>query len=100
MIELAADDEINGRFPQRLLRLHGYWRSDEGDFQLRVRILHHLCNFHVDIEAWCRGEQHEQLEVFGHRDGLLNGYLMRWRVYDLAVSEHASRIAEPNRIPV
>ena len=100
MIELTADDEVDRRFCERFLGLHRHRRSDERDLQLRVAVLHHLRDLHVDMEAGGGGEQHEKLEVLRHRDGLLDGDAVRRRVDNLAVREHARRIAEPHRIPI
>ena len=101
MIELAPHDEIDGAGrAQGLFRLHGHRRSDERHLQLRVGVLHHLRHLHIHVKTGRRGEQHQQLEILRHGDGLLDRDLVRRRVDHLAVGQHARGIAEPDRIPI
>src|SRR5262249_47369554 len=101
IIEFPPDHEIDrGVVPERVLRIHGDRRTHNGDFQLGVSIFHHLRHLDVDVKAWRRGKQHQQLELAGHLYGLFDGNLVRWRVHHLAVRKKPCRIAEPHRVPV
>ena len=101
MIELAPHDEVDGAGrPQRLFRLHGDGRSDESHLQFGIRVLHHLRHFDVNMKTRRRCKQHQQFEIGGHGDRLLDGNLVRRSVDDLAVAEHARGIAKPDRIPI
>ena len=101
VIELAAHHEIDGLVQvERLIRLGGDGRSDEGDLQFRVDVLHHLRHFDVDVKAGSGGVEDQQFEILAHLDGLFDGDFVGRRVDDFAIGQHAGGIAEPDGIPI
>jgi hypothetical protein len=52
------------------------------------------------MKAGSGGVEHQQLELLGHLDGLLDGDFVGRRVDHLAVGQHAGGIAEPHGIPI
>ena len=101
VIEFLANHEVNrvaGK--QALVRPRPDMRSYEADLDTGIGLLHGLRQRAIVHEARGRREQHDELEVARHRGDLRGRDLVRWRVDDLAVFEHASRVAQPDGIPV
>src|ERR1700744_4341085 len=100
-VELAAADEVEDfALVEGAVGVCGDWRSDESDLDGGVRALDGSGEAVVTGPAYGRGEEDEEVEVFGDLDGFIRGDVVGRGIEELRSFEHASGIGEPDGVPV
>src|SRR5262250_3408494 len=85
MIEFAADNKVDiGTRKQALRRLDLYMRTDKGDLQVRLLLLHSSGEPQIALEADGRGEQNKKLVVARGANDLFGRNMVRRTVQKAA----------------
>jgi hypothetical protein len=100
-VELTAADEVDGGAPvERFVGRSGDGWTDESDLNRRICLFNDSGHLLIALPAHAAGEENEELVILKDLDHLLPFDVVGWRIEKSGSLQHASRIGEPNRVPV
>ncbi len=101
VVELAAADKVDRlALVQRLVRIGGDRRADEGNLDLGVGVFDLLRPPLVATPGNRAGEEHQELVVLQDLDHLRPLDVVRVGVEQARPLQHPCRVRQPNRVPV